>query len=165
MSDHIEKYHHWQKELQTLDSRVKPLINAPYTGDSSSFYQELHALGLKSRADVIVQQIVAEFPELTAENRRRVSELVNRHGGINWLTDFMRKVESIEAFRMSLTWFVIMDQGKDTRDAILELESYISKGKTLGYPVKALLQEISRMASEQDRYGWGSTQDLILKRV
>lgn len=165
MSDHIEKYHHWQEELQIFDSRVKPVINAPYTGDSSSFYQELHALGLKSRADAIVQQIVDEFPKLTAENRRKVSELVNRYSGINWLTDLMRKVESIEAFRLSLTWFVIMDQGKDTRDAILELESYISKGKTFGYPVKALLQEISRMASEQDRYGWGSTRDLILKRL
>ncbi len=165
MDSFQDQYDHWKVELQALDSMARPILETPYTGESDSFYKQIQALGLKDRANSIVNQLIDQFPKLNARDRLSLSELVNQYDGVNWLTDITEKVETYEAFKASLMWFVICDQGRDTRDAILSLRSFITKGETHDYPVKALLQEISELASDKDKYGWGSTRDLILNNI
>lgn len=165
MSSSFDQYSHWKTELQALDSMIRPILDTPYTGESDSFYKELQVLDLKDLANAIVNQLIDQFPKLNARERLSLSELVDQYNGVTWLTDITTKVETIEAFKANLIWFVIRDQEKDTRDAILSLRSLIEKGRALDYPVKALLQEVSELASQEDKYGWGSTRNLILNNI
>lgn len=165
MDSFLDQYSHWRTELQALDSTVRPILETPYTSEVESFFKELDALGLKDRANAMVNQLIDQFPKLNARNRLSLSELVNQYDGVNWLTDITEKIETYETFKANLIWFAILDQGKDTRDAILSLRSLIEKGNALDYPVKTLLQEVSELASQEDKYGWGSTRNLILNNI
>jgi hypothetical protein len=73
-------------------------------------------------------------------------------------------LETLEGFRRHMILFVIADQGKDTRDAIVTLGEYRELGHKHGYDVDAIFKQLATVASDHDKYGWGSSRDLLKNR-
>jgi hypothetical protein len=55
----------------------------------------------------------------------------------------------------------MLDQGRDTRDFLLEIDYVVGEAKKKKYPYKEVLLEIANISSDQDKYGMGSTKQIL----
>jgi hypothetical protein len=65
--------------------------------------------------------------------------------------------------RQHLILFSMKDQGRDSRDALLTLQEIVREADTAGVDKAAALREVAAMSSSTNRYGMGSTRDMLLK--
>jgi len=63
-----------------------------------------------------------------------------------------------------LILFSINDQGRDSRDALLTLQEICQNARTAGLEIAPVLREIAAMSSDADKYGMGSTRQMLLMR-
>jgi hypothetical protein len=70
-----------------------------------------------------------------------------------------------EELRDHVTLFVIADQGLDTRDAILAIDALCADARARGFDVDAVLREHLPLASDEDKYGWGTTRALLERNL
>jgi gentisate 1,2-dioxygenase len=61
--------------------------------------------------------------------------------------------------------FSMKDEERDTRDAILLLRALCDKAAAAGLNIVPLLDEVAALSSPLDRYGWGSTRELLLRLI
>jgi hypothetical protein len=73
--------------------------------------------------------------------------------------------KSQDELRDHVTLFVIADQGLDTRDAILAIDALCNDARTRGLDVDAVLREHLPLASDEDKYGWGTTRALLERNL
>lgn len=156
----------WEQKVSAFHIQISPILNVSMVGKSTdnlgqSIQKEIAALGIHEGVRAWAEDLILHFPYLTTQQKESVYSLKYNNSSIDWACPILEQSESIEAFRKKLIWFVIDDQGKDTRDAILRLKSYFEEGKMKDYPVQAIFSETADLASEKDKYGMGSTRNLF----
>ena len=70
-----------------------------------------------------------------------------------------------DELRDHVTLFVIDDQGLDTRDAILAIDAICEDARKRGLDIDAVLREHLPLASDVDKYGWGTTRALLERNL
>lgn len=167
MKDFTRKFESWAQELIKYHTLLKPILDIPYIGDSSfnKINEEIAQLNISESITDIVNEIMFAFLKVNADQRLSISELINENDTILWALKPFEQPTNIEDIENQMLWFIILDQGKDTRDAILALNEIISITKSLGFNVNTLLKKYVSLASIQDKFGWGSTQNLILRSI
>ncbi|SNS88328.1 hypothetical protein SAMN05421812_102203 [Asanoa hainanensis] len=66
-------------------------------------------------------------------------------------------------FRAELIRWAARDQGNDTRDELLRLRDLVEQARTAGVDLAPIVAEVAELSSTEDRYGMGSTRDLLLR--
>lgn len=167
MNDFTNKFDYWTKELVRINTLLKPILDVPYTQDSSlnAIKNKIDKLGVNNIANAIVNEIMVVFPKVNSSQRQRISDLIGKNDRILWTLDFNEQTNSIKTLEKQLLWFIIRDQGTDTRDAILELNELVNNCEKLGFDVANMMKKYSHLASTKNKYGWGSTQSLILGSI
>ena len=133
---------------------LERLENAPHPAD---------ATGERDAIAALFEEMVAVVESVTAEQRGQLIALLAKNDSLLYSAVLETDPETPEGFRKTLLLFVLEDQGKDTRDAILTLAAYREQGETLGLDVDGLFREMAELASTRNKYGWGSTRDLFLR--
>ena len=167
----MKKWHlTWKKQAETLESKLRSIVqkevdinapdwkeqlaNMPHPADKSCLREDITSL---------FDEIVDQFETLSIEQRQAIYDLMERNDSLMYSAVISANLETPEGFRRNMILFVIEDQGKDTRDAILALQRYRELGQTHGYDVDAIFKQLARIANDHDKYGWGSTRDLLKK--
>ena len=60
--------------------------------------------------------------------------------------------------------FSMKDQARDSRDALLSLQEICRAAAAAGVDLEPALRDVAAMSSRVDRYGMGSTSDMLLKQ-
>jgi hypothetical protein len=161
----------WKTQADSLDSKLRPIVqqevdinapdwqeqlaNMPHPADESGLHEEIASL---------FDEIVDQFETLDVEQRQAIINLMEKNESLMYSAVIEADLETLEGFRRNMILFVIADQGKDTRDAIVALGQYRELGQKHGYDVDAIFKKLASVASDHDKYGWGSTRDLLRNR-
>jgi hypothetical protein len=181
-----------ERRIADLDAKIDPLIqrvdlSSPgrrakrvaegeqRRADSSPFVPVLDRGGIRDEAEAVLDDALTAFLKGTVEERDSIRALFQRFHRFTWAVAGARRLAlpkgapiSLEILRDRLTFFATVDQGRDPRDAILELQYLCSRATHDGLPIAALLSEAVDLASDVPRFtaiGGGSTRALLLDAV
>ena len=165
------KYAAWKKQAKSLDSKLRPIVQKDVDINAPAWKDQLanmpHPADESCLRDVITSlfdEIVDHFESLDVPQRQAVIDLMEKNESLIYSAVITDNIETVGGFRRNMILFVIADQGKDTRDAIVALEHYRELGQKRGYDVDAIYEKLASIASDHDKYGWGSTRELLQSR-
>jgi len=110
----------------------------------------------------LLSELIAYYWACAEEERQVLRQLFGDHRSFSWAARLPYKALSDESFRAHLLLFSMKDQGRDTRDAILELQHKCSTAAAAGLEIGPILKEIAEISSDADKYRMGSTRTLLL---
>lgn len=160
----------WSQRAEVLDEQLHPIVHAEIDINAPDWLEQLEnfphpadSSGLRDEISSLFNQIVTKFESLNDEQRQRVIDLMDKKDSLMYSAVLDIDRSTPEGFRKHMILFVIEDQGKDTRDAIMALDHYRKDAEEHGINVNLIFQEMAKIASTRDKYGWGTTRDLLLK--
>ena len=162
----------WRRECRRLEEVLGPFVHTAIDIEDPGWQAEVAARphpadesGTRTEIVALFDAIVDRFPTLAAVQRSALIDLMRDHPALIYLALLTQVPDAAQAFFRSLVLFVIEDQGADTRDAILTLDALRRHGRNAGLDVDPLVRRAADLASRHDRYGWGSTRDLLLRSL
>ena len=159
----------WKQRAESLDRQLRPILHAEIDINAPDYRQQLKKnlhpadeSGLREEITSFFNEVVDSFEHLEAEQRRRLIDLMDRNSSLMYSAVIDGDYETVEGFRKHMILMVIEDQGKDTRDAMVALAHYRRDGEEFGFDVDGIFREMADIADTRDKYGWGSTRNLVL---
>ena len=160
----------WQQRANFLNQKLMPIVNVeadinapdwlekltrrPYPADSS---------GLRLQIETLFGEIIKQFEFFNSDQRQQIVDFMYQKDALMYAAVIDADRNTPNGFRQYMILFVIDDQGKDTRDAMLALGRYHADAEKLGIDVGTVFKEMAAISSINDKFGWGSTRDLFLK--
>lgn len=139
-----------EKEIETLDERLKdPLDQA----------------GVRPQAQALLKKTIEIYSAASEDDRERIRLIFQRYAVFAWAAALPQGPATREWFRRQLLHFSIMDQGTDSRDAVVWLDAIRAKAAKARVDLKPILKEVAALSSNRDRYGMGSTQEQLRRAV
>jgi hypothetical protein len=122
----------------------------------------LDEAGIREPAEALLMEILDLYAKSDEVSRAALRDLFHQYQAFSWAAALPQD-PSPEGFRRLLLLFSLKDQGRDSRDAIVWLQEICRKARAAGVDLKAMLEEAERLSSEVNRFGMGSTKDMIRK--
>jgi hypothetical protein len=158
-----------ERTVAGFDERLKPAATRPFNlndpGLSAKLAQThdpLDETGLRPEMEAFVAEITGHYAGGDPETRRIIRSLFEKYRWAAWAAAFTRFSNTPEGFRRQLLLFSILDQGQDSREAILSLQHMTAQAISSGIPVKPLLEEVAGYSSEIKKSGMQSTKKMLL---
>jgi hypothetical protein len=162
----------WNRQIHELDLRLRPIAGRPVDVTRPGWAERLRAnpapldeAGVRQAAEQLLGDLVSAYAQGPEATRTAIRRLFAQHPSFAWAATLSSSPASREDFRRRLILFSIQDQGRDSRDALLNLQDLLREAAGAGLDTDPALREVAAMSSEVDRYGMGSTRDLLLKHV
>ena len=118
-------------------------------------------------AERLILDILEWYPTADGARRDVIRGLVASHRSFAWAAAFHFPCPPTDAAtaRQQLLLFSVLDQGSDSRDAILWLRGFCGQVQAAAVDASSLLREIAACSSGTDRYGFGSTQAMLVREA
>ena len=168
----MDKLNEWKEWIALLDAMIKPIANHPiditdpnWLTKLQSFPNPLEAAGVKAETEKILSEFIEYYPTCDDEMREAIRKLFAENRSFSWAAALPYRPITDESFRAHLILFSIKDQGRDTRDAILALQSMCATATSAGVKIGPILKQIAELSSDVNKYRMGSTRSLLLNAV
>ena len=155
-------------QLMDIDDRIRPMATRPVDTNDPNWMkklQEAPALvdqaGVRSSAEQLIENLIDEYQNGDEDVRRHIRSWMTTYSSFECAASLPYPPTSDEQFRRHLFWFSIRDQGRDSRDAILDLESLCAAARSANVDVTSLLLQIAELSSDENKYGMGSTRTML----
>jgi len=160
----------WEARIKELDERLRPIAKRPVDITRAGWFQNLgkgapplDEAGVREIAQVLLDELIEAYARGSAETRATIRKLFVEHTSFAWAATLSNVPASVEGFRKRLILFSIQDQGRDSRDALLTLQAICAEAKAARIDLAPLLTEVASMSSSINRFGMGSTCQMLLK--
>lgn len=160
----------WQRTAARLNERLEPIVHRQVDINMPDWEEQLAAaphpadqLGIRGEVEALFEEIIAALDSMSPQQRQATIDTVACNDALSYAACLKAEPDKAAEFRRHMLLFVLRDQAKDTRDAIIELRHCRLWGQDLGVDVDAVFRELAELASTRDRHGWGSTRELLLK--
>ncbi|MEP3890393.1 MAG: hypothetical protein ABJN69_07985 [Hellea sp.] len=160
----------WERRAAFLNQQLAPIINVEIDMNAPDWEEQIfnrpHPVdeaGLRGAVETLFKEIVDQFEFYTPDQRQHIIDLMYKNDALIYSAVLKADPNTPDGLRKHMILFVIDDQGKDTRDALLALSAYHASGTAKGIDVISIFQEMADIASRRDKFGWGTTRDLFLK--
>jgi hypothetical protein len=160
----------FERVVARLDAQLKPVANRTYDFNDPGWIAQLantpdplDETGLRVEMETLLVEITDHYATCDHETRQAIRSLFEKHASASWAASFSRAPTTIEGVRRQLLIFSVLDQGRDTRDAILWLQDIVARARSAGIQIEAMLEEVAGYSSETNKFGMGSTKGLLLK--
>ncbi len=170
MQDFEARFLSWQAATSRLDASLQPIATRPvdigdpeWVDQARANVNPLDEAGVRDETATLTAKILDAYPRVTAEQRDRIRGLFAAHRSLGWGVGFLRSLSAdASTLRPQLLLFSILDQGSDSRDALVWLRAFCAQERADRAALPAALREIAALSSAVDRYGMGSTQAMLL---
>jgi hypothetical protein len=154
----------WKRRIEFLNAKLHPIVHgsSPQGTTWEEFLRRINEFGHGEEIETVFDEIIDRFESLNGDQRQMIIDLIRTNQSVMYGVVPRVDMDTQEGFRKRLMLFIIEDQGADPRDALVQLREYRKQGEKLGFDVNSILEEVAHLASDRDRYGWGSTRKLIL---
>ncbi len=95
--------------------------------------------------------------------REEIRGIFRDYRSFRWAAHLPREWESEVEFRRRLVHVSAVDQGSDPRDELMTVWSLCNRARARGIEVEPVLREVADLSSDEDLYGFGSMQMLIMR--
>ncbi|HLO18320.1 MAG TPA: hypothetical protein VK206_26040, partial [Anaerolineales bacterium] len=130
-----------------------------------SFPNPLEEAGVKAETENLLSELITYYPTCDDEARAVIRKLFADNRSFSWAAALPYKPITDESFRAHLILFSMKDHGRDTRDAILTLQSMCATATSSGVKVGPILKEIAELSSDVNKFGMGSTRSLLMRAI
>ena len=163
-------YTNWSQQAELLNQKLSPFANAPFDMDAPNWQEKLAHLshpadtaGLRAEIETLFGDIVDRFEGYDEVQRQHIIDMLANYDALLWSAVIDADINTQDGFRKHMILFVLHDQGKDTRDAMLALETYFAEAEKMKIDARSIFKEMALLYSTNDKFGWGSTRDLFLR--
>ena len=158
----------WQATVEQLDGRLKTIANRPVDisapGWAGARVNPIEEAGIGSESAGLIHDILEAYPQSDASQRERIRGLFAMHRSLAWAAGFLLPFSADPSTaRSQLLMFSILDQGTDSRDALLWLGAFCGQRRADPAALPPLLREVAALSSAVNLYGMGSTQSMLLR--
>jgi hypothetical protein len=159
----------WREAAERLDAALQPIANRPIAlSEMSSLadrYRELDPLGqagVREAAATLMDEILEAYPRASCADRIEMRALFEQHRALGWAAGFLLPLApDARTLRQQLLLFSLLDQGTDSRDALLWLRALCAQPGVDCSALPDLLRDIAALSSAIDRYHMGSTASML----
>ncbi|MFG3291985.1 hypothetical protein ACGF3G_24650 [Streptomyces sp. NPDC048179] len=122
----------------------------------------LDSAGLRPQAEAALRDVLSRYEAGGEDVRAALRALLERCHSFSWATT-LSFAATPQGFRQRLLEMSVEDQGRDTRDMMVALHDLCGQARDAGVDMRPLLLEVARLSSDVDKYGMGSTRDILLR--
>lgn len=153
-----------------LDAVFAPAARSPVDTSDPDWVDKLAAafarplmdqLDVRDRCETLLRAMVDRYATGDNATREAIRTLFDRYPSFRWAAHLPHEWRTAAEFRAHLLHLSARDQGADTRDEILTLQALCDRARELGLDTAPILSEVAAISSDTDRYGMGSTRDII----
>jgi hypothetical protein len=161
--------HQFAERLTPIEELLRPIAKTPIDISDVAWFEKmtrvapLDAAGVRVESERLLQELIAAYAVEDDATRQALRVLFNDYPSFAWATAPRISRRTREGFRTHLLHFSILDQGADPRDARVWLDALMTEARQAHLNVNPTLQEVAGLSSREDRYGWGSTHDWLIK--
>ena len=155
-----------------FEERLRPIARRPVDITRPGWLDRLRAgvppldeAGVREHAEQLLGELISAYAKGGEETRSAIRRMFAEYRSFAWAAALSTPRTSVEGLRQHLILFSMKDQGRDSRDALLTLQEIVREAGTAGVDKAAALREVAAMSSGTNRYGMGSTRDMLLKFV
>jgi hypothetical protein len=155
-------------EAARIHNAVRPIATAPVDdaaedGWRSRVTAELRQAMPPDGRPAILPSLIALYATGGAEVRAHIRQLFENYPYFRWVAVLTHGTTTALEFRAHLLLLSARDQGADTRDEILLLNDLCTEARAAGIDTAPILTEVAALSATTDKYGMGSTRDLLLR--
>jgi hypothetical protein len=157
-------------QLMEIDERLRPIATRPVAFDDvktiallAETRSSLDEAGVRSETEALLEALASEYQSSDEETRKAIRRLFACYRNFAWAASFSVAPITEAGFRRDLILFSMLDQGIDSRDALLALRALCEQTRSAGIETKPILREVARLSSDENKYGMGSTKRMLLE--
>ncbi|QFR02347.1 hypothetical protein F9278_03125 [Streptomyces phaeolivaceus] len=158
-----------EARVALLDAALRPIAEEPVDigdpGWEERMRQRPSAMdeaGVRAEAETVLRAVLTAYADGDDASRVAPRGLFARHTAFRWGVS-LAFAPTPDGFRLRLPHLSAVDQGSDTRDELLALRDLCEDARRAGIDLGPLLREAAALSSRVDKYGMGSTRDILLR--
>ena len=160
----------WAAAIAPLDERLRPIATRTVDLTDPDWAKKfptprqppLDEAGIRDEAQSQLAEIVDRYPTFDDATRQRARELFQSYHYFAWATSLPYRPTDAASLRKHLVLVAIHDQDDDPRDTIVWMDHILREARDAGVDVRPEVQEVAKIASDVDRWRYGSTRKLML---
>jgi len=160
----------FELRIMTREEQLRPCADRPVDitkpGWDVRLRQRQHPLdeaGIRRDAETLLGELINHYCTNGEHTREAIRKLFKEYQAFAWAVSLSFDPKTEESFRQHLLLFSMKDQGTDSRDALLLLQHLCGRAVAAGVNTGPILKEIADLSSDKNKYGMGSTKDMLLK--
>ena len=169
-SDDARALENWESRIIELEQRLRPIAQRPVDITRPGWVERLQAgpppldeAGVRTPAERLLQEMIDAYAQGTEQTRVAIRRLFTEYRSFAWAAALSTPRTSVAGLRGHLILFSMKDQGRDSRDALLTLQEICHEAVSAGVDTAPVLREVAELSSRANKYGMGSTRDMLLK--
>ncbi len=158
----------FELRIMALEEQLRPIADRPVDitkpGWDVRLRQRQHPLdeaGIRREAEILLEELISLYQASAEESRHAVRKLFGEYRAFAWAASLPFDPTTEESFRRHVILFSMKDQGSDSRDALLWLQDLCQKARSAGVNAAPVLKEVAAFSSEWNKYGMGSTREML----
>ena len=155
-----------------LDERLRPIAQRPIDVTRPGWVERLGAgvpaldeAGVRNESEGLLAELSAAYVLGTEEARAAIRRFFAEYRSFGWAAALSTPGTNAEGLRQHLILFSMQDQGQDSRDALLALQKICREAAAAGVDTGPALREIAANSNGVNKYGMGSTRDMLLRHL
>jgi hypothetical protein len=161
----------WELRMMELEQKLQPIAKRPVDITRPDWLERLRAgvspldqAGVRDSVERLLAEIITAYAQGTDDTRTAIRRLFQEYPSLAWAAALSVSRTTLDGLRQHLILFSINDQGRDSRDALLALQEICQGASAAGLEIAPVLREIAAMSSDENKYGMGSTRQMLLRR-
>jgi hypothetical protein len=151
-----------------LDEKLKPIAKKTVDLSNPNWMDELQKtspidqIGKRSEAETALSEAVDTYEKTDPETRQAIRIMFSKYTSFAWAAIPPWPLNTNDGLTRHLLLFSIYDQGRDSRDALLQLRTMLATARSANLDTAAACRHVAKLSSDIDRYGMGSTRNMLL---
>ena len=161
----------WELRMMELEEKLRPIAKRPVDITRPGWLERLQAggspldeAGVGDTTERLLAEILAAYVQGTAQTRTVIRRLFQEYQSFSWAATLSVPRTTLDGLRQHLILFSMKDQEHDGRDALLTLQEICQDARNAGLEIAPVIREVAAMSSDENKYGMGSTSQMLLRR-
>ncbi|HEX7303966.1 hypothetical protein [Lentzea sp.] len=151
--------------LRPIAQRRVDLTNPNWAADLANARPPVEEAGVSDEAEAALADLLDHYERGDEPTRAAVRAIFDRCTSFRWAATLPFDETALRSYRSRLVKVSAIDQGPDPREVLVELWSLADRARAAGIDLVPTLVEVAGMSSDVDRYGMGSTREILLGLV
>jgi hypothetical protein len=169
--EEVNVLENWELQIMQLDERLRPIAKRTVDVRDPGWFERLQnglspldEAGVRMEVENLLPELIAAYAKAKEQERATIRRFFSEYSSFAWAAALKEVKRTATGLRQHLILFSMQDQGKDSRDAQLALQELCREATTARIAIVPLLREIAAISSTIDKYGMGSTRDILLNQ-